>query len=171
MEIAFDNEKYSDFTVKAGDQNFKVAKFMLRTQSEVFDAMFNHPMKEGQTNEMEIKACDPEMVKLMLMFLYSGRVENLDAVAEKLLPLAAQYQIKDLADVCVNAMGSSLNLKNIIERSYLSADYDHLTDFKNKVLDFVQANYSKVQQLDGWKAFTRDNGEMVAELLKKFARV
>ncbi|KAI6206515.1 hypothetical protein M3Y94_00920900 [Aphelenchoides besseyi] len=110
------------------------------------------------------------MVKLMFMFLYSGKVENLESVAEKLLPLAAQYQIKELEDVCVNAMGSSLNLKNIINRLHLSADYDHLTDFKNKVLDFVQTNYAEVQQLDGWKAFTRNNGEMVAELLEKIMR-
>jgi hypothetical protein len=51
---------------------------------------------ENNENEMEISNAKPMVVKKMLEFIYTAKVEDLDSAALDLLELADQYQLKDL---------------------------------------------------------------------------
>ena len=43
-------------------------------RSVVFDSMLDHDMKESQTAEVDILDVDPDTLKQMLEFIYTGQV-------------------------------------------------------------------------------------------------
>jgi hypothetical protein len=56
----------------------------------------NPSTKESQTSLIKIDDVDPEIFKRMLEYFYSGEVEELDVIVEKVCELADKYQVKDL---------------------------------------------------------------------------
>lgn len=69
----------------------------MASYSEVFCAMLSNPStKESQTNLILINDDDPKIFKAMLEYFYSGKVENLDVIVEKLCEMADKYQVKSL---------------------------------------------------------------------------
>ena len=86
-------------------------------RSAVFESMLKQNMREAQTNEVDIPDVDPDTLKLMLEFIYSGqvgirlfsknvgtitllsnKVENENYTAE-LLYAADKYELSDLVNI------------------------------------------------------------------------
>ncbi|KAI6234925.1 hypothetical protein M3Y99_00743800 [Aphelenchoides fujianensis] len=161
-----DDEKFGDVQFECEGRAFKVSKLFLQAQSDVFDAMFTHDSQEKQTGVIEIKDAKAATVERLVRYLYTGRVEEPKEVAADLLPLAVKYELHELTAMCVNAMDSSLSLANIIERLELVALYDHLDEFKLRVLTFTKQNYEAVRKLPEWKPFAALNGSLICELME-----
>lgn len=88
-----ENDRHSDFTIKAGGQEFKVHRAILSARSRVFAAMLEHrnteEVRSGIVNVTDVEA---DVMKRMLMFIYSGRyVENVD-ISKNLLIAADKYE-------------------------------------------------------------------------------
>ncbi|XP_035224378.1 speckle-type POZ protein-like B [Stegodyphus dumicola] len=66
----------SDVTIIAGSRRFSVHKFILCSQSSVFFRMFETKMTESTNDQVEISDVDPDIIHEMLLFLYTGNVEN-----------------------------------------------------------------------------------------------
>jgi speckle-type POZ protein len=54
----------------------------------VFNAMFEHEMLEGKNNYVEIKDVDAEVMSEILRFIYTDKSNNVDKMADLLLPVA-----------------------------------------------------------------------------------
>ncbi len=48
--------------------------FILTARSEVFPAMFQHPMEKQSTNVAKIEDIDPDVFQQMLCYIYTGQV-------------------------------------------------------------------------------------------------
>ena len=84
-----ENGNFSDFTLIVGDQRFPVHKSMLAARSPVFAAMFgHHEMEESKQGEATIKDLEPEVLKEMLKYIYTGKVTQLESMADELLAAA-----------------------------------------------------------------------------------
>ncbi len=59
----FNNMQFSDVNFKVCGSEFPAHKLILAARSEVFAAMFKHPMKEQSTNQIEIEDIKPEVDK------------------------------------------------------------------------------------------------------------
>ena len=68
----------SDITLQAGGQSFPVHKLFLASRSPVFEAMFRYNVKETAESRVVIEDIDADVIRQMLKFLYTGRVENWD---------------------------------------------------------------------------------------------
>jgi hypothetical protein len=111
MQRALNSERYSDFEIhcqgkvfkvnkltfiKSNLQNFQVSTFILKVHSEIFVAALQPYTKEAQSNTLVITNFDAETVKQMLIYMYSGKVDNLDEVVYSLFEIADYYQILTL---------------------------------------------------------------------------
>ncbi|KAI6231211.1 Speckle-type POZ protein A-like protein [Aphelenchoides besseyi] len=166
---AFNDEETADAKVKVGDSTFNVHKLVICTQSAVFKSMFKHELSEKKSNIVDIKDVDEEVVETMLRYLYSGKVENMEQVASRLLSLSDQYQLDGLTTMCMNALGKNLTLENIIERLQLLAHPEHLNAFKMPVFEFVKENFASIRELSTWEEFQGEHKDLVNELLAFFA--
>ncbi|GFY69482.1 TD and POZ domain-containing protein 4 [Trichonephila inaurata madagascariensis] len=110
------NETYSDLVLKIGNENLFVHKCILSARSCVFANMFKHNLKENLTNCLEINDLSPEVVKAMINYIYSGKIEDLNLeMAIQLYPAAEKYDIQDLKKICVNFIVSHLTEENVCD--------------------------------------------------------
>lgn len=74
----------------------QVHKAVLATRSPVFAACFEHKMSESQSDRVIIDDVEPDVMKEMLRFMYTGAAPNLDRMADTLLAAADKYQLDRL---------------------------------------------------------------------------
>lgn len=58
---------------------------LLTARSPVFSAMFEHEMEERKQNRVAITDIEPDVMREMLTFIYTGRAPNLSNMADELL--------------------------------------------------------------------------------------
>jgi speckle-type POZ protein len=93
-------------------------------KSQFFSKMFQMDMKEAHERNVEINDAEPDVVREMLRFLYTGEVENMTKVFTNLYELAHRYLIEDLKNVCVTSMIEHLSAENALELYSLAKQYD-----------------------------------------------
>jgi speckle-type POZ protein len=81
-------------------------------------------MKETHERLVKINDAEPEAVREMLRFLYTGEVGNNAVGFPKIFELAHRYLIEDLKNVCVAFMIQHLSAENALEIYSLAKKHD-----------------------------------------------
>ena len=93
LSTLFETQKFSDVTLCVGGKEFSVHKAILAARSPVFAAMFEHEMEEKKQNRVDITDMDPEVLREMLRFIYTGKTPFLDKLDAELLAAADKVRI------------------------------------------------------------------------------
>lgn len=78
---------------------FFAHKAILAARSPVFAAMFEHEMEEKKQNRVEITDMDPEVLKEMLKFIYTGKAPTIEKLDADLLAAADKVSFSPLSFV------------------------------------------------------------------------
>ena len=81
----FQSGKLSDVTLLVGDIELKAHKAILSTRSPVFAAMFEHDCKEKHESQVTISDVHVDVLKELLLFIYTGNVVNMKKFPGELL--------------------------------------------------------------------------------------
>lgn len=139
----------SDITFVVSDEEIKAHEAILSARIPYFAKMMNSGMVEAQTKRVKIDDADPESFKRMLKYVYCGKLpEGLDTSADKLLPLADQFDLPDLRDACLHWLEKGLSKENVCD-TLIAADLYRCPDLKKKCLE----------RLNQWK-MSMDEGVM-----------
>ena len=85
---------FSDITLIVGDQRFPVHKALLASRSPVFAGMFRHiEMEENKQGIVQIKDLEPDVLKEMLKYIYTGKASQLETMASDLLSAADKVRL------------------------------------------------------------------------------
>jgi hypothetical protein len=145
IEDLWVTKDFSDFTVTAKEKDklkeFKVHKIFLATQSSVLDKAISSDMKEKKGGIMHIEDYGAEAVKDFLQFLYTGVVEETNAM--DLFAMASKYEVKLLKERTEKIILRHINQANAIDvfcLAYLySSDKIKLSAF-NKIKELLSQN-------------------------------
>uniref|UniRef100_A0A0K0DN50 Speckle-type POZ protein n=1 Tax=Angiostrongylus cantonensis TaxID=6313 RepID=A0A0K0DN50_ANGCA len=101
LSALFESKQFSDCTLVANcksgvPQTFHVHKAILAARSRVFHAMFEHNMTESERNEVAIDDVEPEVLREMLCFMYTGSSPCVDQMAQHLIAAADKYHLDRL---------------------------------------------------------------------------
>lgn len=120
-----DNGNYSDFTIHAGDKEFRVHKNIISLDSPVLEMMFNCGLDETKLNSGSVD-CDPEIFQYILDFIYKGKFPNIKKeVVLDLYAAAHLYQIEALLKYCARSISNIvINLENALELYAFALKYD-----------------------------------------------
>ena len=83
-------------TLVCGHKEFPVHKAILSARSKVFQAMFEHKMLETERSRVEIEDIDNDIMLEILRFIYTDRTQNIEKLADALLPAADKYCLERL---------------------------------------------------------------------------
>ena len=84
-----DGQKFGDTTIEASNgKTFSVCRAILQARSSVFAVMFEHDMEEQQQKRIVIDDVEPEVLREMLTYIYTGRSHKLFGMARDLLYMA-----------------------------------------------------------------------------------
>ena len=154
-------------TFTFGEKKLNAHKDILVARSSYFKTLFDSGMKEAQTNEIPIEEAEPEHFQELLTFIYSGfPPTNLPIIAQSLLPLADRYAIMTLRNMCITAIITTLNLKNVI-RVMLLADAHSCPELTKKCLPLIKENIKTLKTTEDWKELKK-NPEILAMVLESF---
>jgi len=134
LEELLSSGHYADVWFKVGSQEIPAHKNILSARVPYFQKMFECGMKEGLSNSVQIFETDPKLFKLLLKFIYTGRVEpDLKDYASALIRLADFYDIQDLKKFCEATLLEPDN--DDLIRSLITAHIYNCPELKQKCID------------------------------------
>uniref|UniRef100_A0A914YMY6 Uncharacterized protein n=1 Tax=Panagrolaimus superbus TaxID=310955 RepID=A0A914YMY6_9BILA len=168
MLTLLEEEKHSDFAIRAGKMEFKVHKAILAARSPVFSAMLDHEnTEESRTGIMNITDVDGPVIKEMLKYLYSGYYsEDLD-LAEDLLIAADKYRLDELKQNCERTLMKGIKFDNACHMCIIGDIYC-AKSLKDSAVRFIQRHPCDITQTEGWQAILREHNALVTDIVRSF---
>ena len=150
-------------------QNLKIAahKAVLAARSPVFAAMFQNEMQENSSNEVVVTDMEPDALKQMLQFIYTGRCQ-IGAWTEDLFFAADKYDIKDLKEICEDELRMKLCVNNAI-RFLILSDLHRATKLKASCVSFINQNAVEVMNKPAWDDLMKTHPLLIGELYRDMA--
>lgn len=119
----FEGELFTDFVLNVSGEKINAHKVILAGSSRYFEAMFASGMVESQRSYLEIEDSEPETIRAMLDFIYSGELRqpckrvfegkdtelkktNSSVFYSRLFLAADKYQIDGLKQECAKVLCS-----------------------------------------------------------------
>ena len=130
-------------------------KCMLAARSPVFKAMFDYRLSERATNRVHIEDCRPEVVRLMLKYVYTARLsgdELAGPLAIDLYVCAEKYMLDALKIKCREHLAASLCGESVIHTFILSEIYND-SMLRKQTLKYIGENIEKIAQNPEWNDF------------------
>ncbi|XP_059122568.1 LOW QUALITY PROTEIN: speckle-type POZ protein-like [Peromyscus eremicus] len=158
----WENSHITDCCLVVAGQEFQAHKAILAARSPVFRAMFEHDMKESRKNRFEIPNLEPQVFKAMMGFIYTGKIPDLDSMADVLLAAADKYGLERLKVMCEDALCRDLSVENAAHTLVL-ADLHRAGHLKTQALDFITAHASEISETSGWKTMVESCPHLLAE--------
>ncbi|GIY69856.1 speckle-type POZ protein [Caerostris darwini] len=162
---------FADVNLKCGSVTVPAHKNILAARSPVFAAMFATEMSENLTNVVDITDMDVSVLRNMLTFMYSGRIENLTAAsAGDLLFAADKYQLQGLKAMCSDFLKSKLSLQNVLVILAAGDLYD--PDLKAIATDYIcnECDFSALEETEEWISLLKENPSVAAEVLVQIVK-
>ena len=66
--------EFTDLKIRVGEKTFPVHKIVIASYSPVFRRMLQTDMLEKSTGEISIEDATPEVIKLMIDYIYNGYI-------------------------------------------------------------------------------------------------
>ncbi|GFQ95928.1 TD and POZ domain-containing protein 3 [Trichonephila clavata] len=108
---------FADIYLKCGSIVIPAHKNILSVRSPFFSDMFSNKMKEIQKNEVIITDIDVPVFRIMVTYIYSGKIENLTVpLAGDLLFAADKYKLKGLKTACREYLKRNMSMENALEK-------------------------------------------------------
>lgn len=131
----FENQAYSDLTlICCDDVALPIHRVFLAKKSPVFKKLFDAEMHENKITLQDIKA---ETMKEVLRFIYCGTTDVDEVVmTTNVLYAAAQYEIADLIDLCIDGLMKKIDKDNVMAILDIAVAFNH-EDLEKKCLDII----------------------------------
>ena len=144
-------DQFSDIKLVAPcGKDLNAHKCILAARSTTFAAMFKHDMLEKKSNIVKITDVNYDVLKEMLLFIYTANVENIKTFASELFIAADKYDIQDLKRQCENYIADNINVENAIEVFEL-AEKHNAEKLKTRVMNFVKPNIASIMKTDAFE--------------------
>jgi len=154
----------SDVEIVCGDVKLKCHKVDLSRRSQVFMAMFQHPLKESVSNQVFITDFHPDTVESMVNFIYNGVPDEDIKYDEGLLAIADKYEIIELKKLCESALAKTLNNSNVVE-TWVFANKFHASYLTEEVIKYLRDNWYKKDKLENLDTVLEENPTLTKDLL------
>ncbi|XP_049795063.1 speckle-type POZ protein-like [Schistocerca nitens] len=149
LEEMLHKEVHTDFELRAGGTVTKAHKSLLAVRSPYFAAMLQPHTKEAQEGFVEVSDVKPEVLKQVLVYMYTAEAPGLKDKPWDLLMAADKYQLPQLKRQCEAYIASRLDVDNAAETAanafVFSSDL-----LLQRAVHFIKRNLSQVISTPGW---------------------
>jgi len=111
--------------------------------------MFSLDCKENQENLVHLQDFDSDIVKEMLHFIYTDKVDNLDELAYDLLIAADKYNLEKLKKICAKHLITTITSDNTGDVLAV-ADIANCERLKQKTIEYIVSNPKNVSETESW---------------------
>ncbi|GMT18075.1 hypothetical protein PFISCL1PPCAC_9372 [Pristionchus fissidentatus] len=161
-------ENEAEMVCMGDHRTFYVHKAILAARSKVFRAMFEHKMAESSRNEVLIDDVEPEVMREMLLYMYTGSSPNLDSMSQVLIAAAEKYDLERLKVQCEQSLCHALTSDNACCTLVL-ADLYSAEQLRLHAINFINMHATEVMASDNWNELVKNHPHLLAEVFKALA--
>ncbi|XP_028923178.1 kelch-like protein 4 [Ornithorhynchus anatinus] len=122
MESYLQQKQLCDVLLIAGDHKIPAHRLVLSAVSDYFAAMFTNDVREAKQKEIKMEGVDPDALKALVHYAYTGILELKEDTIESLLAVACLLQLSQVIEVCCNFLMKQLHPSNCLGiRSFADA--------------------------------------------------
>ncbi|XP_078268424.1 kelch-like protein 4 isoform X1 [Rhinoraja longicauda] len=122
MENYLQHKQLCDVLLIAGNHKIPAHRLVLSAVSDYFAAMFTNDVREAKQEEIKMEGVDPEALKALVHYAYTGHLELKEETIESLLAAACLLQLSQVVEVCCNFLMKQLHPSNCLGiRSFADA--------------------------------------------------
>ncbi|XP_056142063.1 kelch-like protein 4 isoform X2 [Lampris incognitus] len=145
METYLQHKQLCDVLLIAGDHKIPAHRLVLSAVSDYFAAMFTNDVREAKQEEIKMEGVDPEALRSLVNFAYTGVLELKEETIESLLAAACLLQLSQVIQVCCNFLMKQLHPSNCLGiRSF--ADAQGCVDLLNVAHNYTMEHFLEVIQ-------------------------
>uniref|UniRef100_A0A8C1S586 Kelch-like family member 7 n=1 Tax=Cyprinus carpio TaxID=7962 RepID=A0A8C1S586_CYPCA len=122
-------------------------RVVLAAASHFFNLMFTSSMMEATNHEVELGGAEPEIIELLVEFVYTARISVNSNNVQSLLNAANQYQIEPVKKMCVDFLKEQVDPTNCLGISAL-AECLNCPELKVAADDFIHQHFTDVYKMD-----------------------
>ena len=149
MEVARQNDLFTDVTLVADGKEFKAHKVVLASQSQFFKTRFANRWSSPLAVRVEMTDIPAVIMEAILSYMYTGKVEDIENIAYKLLPFAEEYGLIDLRKMCEEVLTRSLTCDTAVSM-LMYASAHNASDLKKSCMELIASNIASVKQNEWW---------------------
>jgi thiol-disulfide isomerase/thioredoxin len=142
---------------------FFAHKAILAVRSPVFARMFMHNMQESVTNTVNLPDIEPDVLKELLIYIYTTESPNIKKHAPSLLCLAEKYQLEHLKVLCERRLSYDLEVDSVA-RVLILADACDAEKLKQNALLYISEHGDEVKKTEDWND-VKKNPDLMDNLL------
>ncbi|CAM8973677.1 unnamed protein product [Rhodiola kirilowii] len=176
--------KGTDVTFEVDGEIFSAHKLVLATRSPVFRAQLFGPMKDHNTQSIQVEDMEASVFKALLHFIYWDSLPNMQELtglnskwastlmAQHLLAAADRYSLERLRLLCEASLCEDVAI-NTVATTLALAEQHHCLQLKSVCLQFVAMpeNLRAVMQTEGFDYLKQSCPSVLTELLEYVAKV
>ncbi|CAM8976744.1 unnamed protein product [Rhodiola kirilowii] len=176
--------KGTDVTFEVDGETFSAHKLVLATRSPVFRAQLFGPMKDHNTQSIQVEDMEASVFKALLHFMYWDSLPNMQELtglnskwastlmAQHLLAAADRYSLERLRLLCEASLCEDVAI-NTVATTLALAEQHHCLQLKSVCLQFVAMpeNLRAVMQTEGFDYLKQSCPSVLTELLEYVAKV
>ncbi|XP_047099715.1 speckle-type POZ protein-like [Schistocerca piceifrons] len=157
------DEVLADFELHAGNTVLKAHRALLAVRSPYFAAMLQPHTKEAKEGRVEVRDVKPEILKQIMLYMYTGVAPALKDMPFELLIAADKYQLHQLKRQCETHIASCLNVDNAAATAANASVFscDLLWD---RAIIFIRHNLCEVMRTPGWAETVATHPEAVQRI-------
>ncbi|XP_065206322.1 speckle-type POZ protein B-like [Planococcus citri] len=164
--VLLKSNDFADALISANGVNYPVHRTILMARSPVFSAMFKYDdMQETETKCVNIPDIEENVLKELLRYIYTGKVEKLEDLAGGLLAAADKYDLTELKDMCEIELIENLSIENAANTLVL-ADLYRADELKSEAMNFVVSKSAKIMNTEAWDCLVAPRLQLVNEVCK-----
>ncbi|XP_049768953.1 speckle-type POZ protein-like [Schistocerca cancellata] len=154
---------HTDFELHAEGNVLKVHRALLSVRSPYFAAMLQPHTKEAKDGCVEVTDVKLEVLKQVLLFMYTGVAPALSSMSWDLLTAADTYQLRQLKRQCETHIASCLNVDNAAATALYASVFscDLLWD---RAILFIKRNLCNVMRTAGWAEAVAAHPEVIQRI-------
>ena len=138
---------FCDVILRVSGQDFTAHRNILASCSDYFHAMFNGNMKESREKVVTLNGVDPDIMRHVLRYIYTGEIILQPDNVELVLQAANLMLIKSLKDACCKFLMNVLNVGNCLGMQRFAEAYA-CTELHETISKFVHENFGYVTQTE-----------------------
>ncbi|KAF7656589.1 hypothetical protein LDENG_00039120 [Lucifuga dentata] len=145
METYLQHKQLCDVLLIAGDHKIPAHRLVLSAVSDYFAAMFTSDVREAKQEEIKMEGVDPEALRSLVHFAYTGVLELKEETIESLLAAACLLQLSQVIEVCCNFLMKQLHPSNCLGiRSF--ADAQGCVDLLSVAHNYTMEHFLEIIQ-------------------------
>jgi len=150
FEHLLNDDQFSNFWIECSDETFSCHRAVLATRSSFFRALFNSNMDESKSGRMVVVDMSSDTIRDVLMYIYTGRVEEIDTKAMDMLEAADRFDLSGLKKACEEFLIGTLDKENVLDL-FVLADLHNAGELREAAKCLIVDNSADIVQEPGWR--------------------